>query len=160
MGRGRKSRDWVKIDCNGVLHGSINYLLELDEQAVWFKTIAFAEVCGGPSGFIQDNEGNGLPHEYIAHELHCPVEVFESMLDKMSKDNAVRVNGTGAIELVNFLTYQFTEYDRQKPYRDAKKTSQDSSKYTEGRYGNNVCQSRKDVEKVLKERKSGKGGSP
>ena len=148
MTRGRKPRYWVKIDCNGVLHGSINYLLALDEQAVWFKLIAFAEVCGGPPGFIQDNEGNGLPHEYIAHELHCPVEVFDTMLEKMSKDNAIKLNGTGAIELVNFPTYQFTEYDRQKPYRQDKKVEKDPDRFKKGKYGDNVCQTSEDVKKL------------
>lgn len=158
MARGRKARDWVKIDCNGVLHGTINYLLVLEEQAVWFKTIAFAEVCGGPPGWLCDNEGNGLPHEYIAHELHCPVEVFDSMLDKMKKDNAVRINGTGAIELVNFPAYQFTEYDRQRDWRQRKKASRNPDKYTQGELGKYVSTNRGDVDKRLKGRRSNAPG--
>lgn len=119
--RGRKPRTWIKLDCYGVLHGSINFLLTLEEQAAWLKLIPFSAICGGEPGFIQDNEQKGLPHNYIAHELHCPLAVFESMLKKMKTDKAVSENGTGVIELVNFKAYQFTEYDRQKPYRDRKK---------------------------------------
>lgn len=119
--RGRKPRTWIKLDCYGVLHGSINYLLTLEEQAVWLKLIPFSAICGGEPGLIQDNEGKGLPHGYIAHELHCPLPVFESMLKKMKTDKAVSENGTGIIELLNFQTYQFTEYDRQRPYRDKKR---------------------------------------
>lgn len=128
MARGRKPRTWIKLDCYGVLHGSINFLLTLEEQAVWLKLIPFSAVCGGEPGFIQDNEGKGLPHEYIAQELHCPLKTFESMLDKMRNDKAVSENGTGVIELVNFKTYQFTEYDRQKPYRQAKKEESEKFK--------------------------------
>ena len=109
------------MDCEGILRGSINYLLPLDGQAVWMKMIAFSEVCGGRPGFIEDNNQNGLPHGYIAQELHCPVDIFEVVLEAMRGDGAISINGTGSIELVNFKHYQFSEYDRQKPYRDAKK---------------------------------------
>lgn len=117
MARERKPRRWIRLDCEGVLRGSINYLLQLEGQAVWVKMIAFSEVCGGRAGFIEDNNGNGLPHEYIAQELHCPPELLEEVLKRMAGDGAVRVNGSGAIELVNFKKYQFGEYDRQRVYR-------------------------------------------
>lgn len=121
MARGRKPRTWVKMDCEGLLRGSINYLLELDGQAVWLKMIALSEVCGGRPGFIEDNEEKGLPHEYIAHELHCPIEILEKVLEIMEVDKAIQTNGSGSIELVNFKRYQFSEYDRQRPYRRASK---------------------------------------
>jgi len=133
MARGRKPRSWVKLDCNGILRGSINYLLKLDQQAVWMKMIAYAEVCGGPPGSIQDNEGNGLPRDFLAAELHCPVDILNVTIEIMEKDKAISKNGTGAIKLNNFEIYQFSEYDRQKPYRQAKKNA--------GNRTNKVCDS-------------------
>jgi len=124
MPRGRKPRFWIKVDCEGVLRGSINYLLPLDGQAVWIKMIAYSEVCGGRPGWIEDNNGNGLPHDFIAQELHCPVEIFELVLKKMRDDKAIETNGTGSIHLVNFEHYQFGEYDRQQPYRLGKKEAE------------------------------------
>ena len=138
MARGRRPRSWVKIDCNGILHGSINYLMPLNEQMVWVKMIAYSEICGGAAGSICDNEGNGLPMEYLAHELHCSVQELENTIEKMQKDNAIKVNGTGIIQLVNFDQYQFTEYDRQKPYRAAAKISTDPDKFIKGKYGHRV----------------------
>lgn len=117
MARGRKPRTWVRLDCEGILRGSINYLLPLEGQAVWVKMIALSEVCGGRSGYIEDNNHNGLPIEYVAQELHCSVEQFQAVLDKMGGDGAIKVNGSGSIQLVNFRHYQFSEYDRQKVYR-------------------------------------------
>ena len=117
MPRGRKPRTWVKLDCEGILRGSINYLLSLDGQAIWVKMIAYSEMCGGRPGFIEDNNNKGLPFEFIAQELHCPLEAFELVIKKMREDGAVKVNGTGSIQLVNFKHYQFSEYERQKPYR-------------------------------------------
>jgi len=127
MARGRKPRTWVKMDCEGILRGSINYLLPLDGQAVWMKMIALSEVSGGRPGWIEDNNHNGLPYDYIAHELHCTTELLELVIKKMAEDKAIEVNGTGSIRLVNFEHYQFSEYDRQRLYRQRQK-EQDSAK--------------------------------
>lgn len=124
MPRGRKPRHWVKLDCEGTLRGNINYLLPLDGQAVWIKMIAYSEICGGRSGWIEDNNNNGLPHEYIAQELHCSLDLFEAVLERMATDKAVEINGTGAIHLVNFEHYQFGEYERQAPYRQGKREAE------------------------------------
>ncbi len=138
MARGRKPRTWVRMDCEGLLRGSINYLLPLDGQAVWLKMIALSEICGGRAGYIEDNSEKGLPHSYIAQELHCDVEVFEMVLETMKLDGAIEINGSGSIHLVNFQHYQFSEYDRQKPYRDAKKASADPHRFDNQKYGHIV----------------------
>ena len=120
MRKGRKPRNWVRLDCQGVLHGSINYIYSLDEQAVFIKLIAMAEVYGQEPGLISDNDGRALPREYVAHELHCSLEVLDSVVSKGSKDKSIEENGAG-IRLLNFHHYQFTEYDRQQKYRQKDK---------------------------------------
>ena len=97
MPRGRKPRTWVKMDCQGLLRGSINYLLPLEGQAVWMKLIALSEVSGGRPGFIEDNNEKGMPLEYIAQELHCSLEILDNVLNIMKNDGAVKMNGTGSI---------------------------------------------------------------
>jgi len=119
MPRGVK-RTWVKLDCHGVLHGSINWLFTLEEQAVFLKLIPMAATYCQTPGIISDNSGNPLPHEFIAHELHCPVEVLERVIAKGCGDSCLKETDEG-LELTNFKHYQFTEYDRQRPYREAKK---------------------------------------
>jgi len=118
--RGRPRRSWVKMDCQGCLHGSINFQLTLEEQAIWFKLIMYSAVCGGEPGFICDNDNRPMPLEYIAQELHCPLELLKATLKKCTDEGRTRVNSTG-IEIINFNAYQFTEYDRQRPYRQAAK---------------------------------------
>ena len=150
MPRGRKPRTWVKMDCDGLLHGSMNYLfadidvekMEAGEivslacQAVWMKMIALSEVCGGRPGFIEDNNESGLPVKYIAELLHCPIHILANVMKIMETDGAIKTNGTGSIELVNFNHYQFSEYDRQKPYRQAKKeAAEDPDRFIKGKYG-------------------------
>ena len=116
MTRGIKKRTWVKLDCQGVLHGSINWIFTLEEQAIFLKLIPMAAVYCKEPGTIADNEGNPLPREFIAHELHCPIELLASVIDKGKKDKCIKETDQGLV-LVNFKEYQFTEYDRQKKYR-------------------------------------------
>jgi len=120
MTRGIKKRTWVKLDCQGVLHGSINWLFTLEEQAVFLKLIPMAAVYCKIPGTIADNEGNPLPEDFIAHELHCPLEVLRSVIKKGESDSCLKDTDEGLV-LINFKEYQFTEYDRQKPYRQAKR---------------------------------------
>lgn len=148
--QGRRKRLWVRLDCNGVLHGSMNSFLTLEEQAVFIKLILMAEMYGETPGLISDNDGNPLPHEFIAYELHASVEVFESTLKKCIEKQSIRENSSG-IELVNFNKYQFTEYDRQLPYRLAKKERD----YKAGAYGGMVCKTEDDVARI-KESRGGK----
>lgn len=128
----------MKIDCNGILHGSINWQLTLAEQAIWIKLIAYSEVSGGPPGMISDNDSKPIPKEYLAHEFHCDIETLNSCMDKCIEDGRISDNSRG-IQIINFEAYQFSEYDRQKPYRQAKKLDEiDPDKFVKGKYGKMV----------------------
>lgn len=132
--RSTRKRDWVKLDA-AWLTSSINYRMELSEIAVFSKLIVMAEIFGPAAGLISDNDFRPMPHEYLAHVACCPPEVFEQTLKKGIEDDSIYENSHG-IFLTHFDDYQFTEYDRQKPYRVVKK--EDSSKYTSGPKGHLV----------------------
>lgn len=117
--RGAKKRGWVVLR-KSWLTSSINYRMELDEIAVFSKLIVMADEFGPVPGLISDNDCRPMPHEYLAHQAFCPLGVFESVIKKGITDNSIFENAHG-IFLTHFDDYQFTEYDRQKPYRDAKR---------------------------------------
>ena len=117
--RGAKKRGWVVLR-KSWLTSSINYRMELDEIAVFSKLIVMSDEFGPVPGLISDNDCRPMPHEYLAHQACCPLEVLESVLAKGIKDDSLYGNSHG-IFMTHFDVYQFTEYDRQKPYRDAKK---------------------------------------
>ena len=130
----------MKIDCAGLLHGSINWQLTLEEQAIWVKMIAYSEVCGGAPGMICDNDNHPIPHDFLAHELHCSEEVLDQCLKKCKTEGRISENSTG-IKITNFDNYQFGEYDRQKAYRDAKKQGEDRSdpkRFKDQKYSKNI----------------------
>lgn len=122
--RGSKKRGWIKLSKNW-LTSSINYRMELSEQAVFSKLMLLADDCGSVPGLISDNDFRAMPHEYLAQLAHCPIEVFESTIKKALDDDSIFENGHG-IFMTHFDDYQFTEYDRQKPYRDAKKEAEEA----------------------------------
>ena len=133
MPRDRKSRDWIKINCTALLNSSINYTMQIDERAAWLYLIAFSEICGVRAGYIEDNNGRAMPPEYVAGRCNIPLDIYLSMVEKQTKEGAIETNGDGVMHLVNFDKYQFTEYDRQKPYREAKK--EEKVKKKKAQYG-------------------------
>lgn len=110
----RKPRRWIKVYCNETLHGSVAYQLTLDERYCWIALLLQAGLCD-QDGLISDHDGRAWPHEFLAHEIHAPIEVLESTLDKCKTEGRITENGNG-ITIVNWPKYQ-SEYARQKQYR-------------------------------------------
>jgi len=118
----RRSRDWVRLHIPGCLHGSICYMYTREQKSIFYDLILMAESYGPIPGLISDNNLKPHPHRFLAHELHTTVELLEEVLGIGSEgaDPQFYENSHG-IFIVNFDKWQFTEYDRQKPYRQAKK---------------------------------------
>lgn len=131
--RGSKKRGWVKCT-KSWLTCSINYRMELSEQAVFWKLIVMADEYGPVPGLISDNDFRAMPRDYLAHLAMCPIEVLEATLKKSFDDDSIFENGHGLF-LTHFDDYQFTEYDRQKPWREEKR-----AKEGKGKYGFKKCQ--------------------
>ena len=134
--RASQKRGWIKLT-KSWLTSSMNYRMELSEQAVFSKILIMADECGPVPGLISDNDFRPVPKEYLAHLACCPLELFESTLKKSIEDESIYENSHGLF-LIHFDDYQFTEYDRQKPYREKKKAERDTKKYTEGDFGHMV----------------------
>lgn len=135
--RGSKRRGWVKFT-KSWLTSSINYRMEMSEQLVFSKLIVMADEYGPVPGLISDNDFRAMPHDYLAHLACCPVEILEATLEKGKKDDSIYENGQG-IFMTHFDDYQFTEYDRQQPYRQAKKERDENpDKYIQGKLGKMV----------------------
>lgn len=112
-------RTYIKlypIDC---LEGSIRYQLEADERGVWYDLLNFSALSA-TAGIISDKDGRPYPHSFIANRLNITLELLERTLTKCEQEGRIRENEVG-IHIVNWAAYQ-SEYERQKPYRDAKKS--------------------------------------
>jgi hypothetical protein len=137
-----RKRGWVVLR-KSWLTSSINYEMTLAEIAVFSKLIVMADEFGPVPGLISDNDCRAMPHEYLAHLACCPLDLFESTLKKGMQNGSIYENGHG-IFLTHFDEYQFTEYDRQKPYRQGKRPAQvDPAKYTLGPMGRAAAENRR-----------------
>lgn len=118
MARQQWQRRWIKLYPLQCLEGSIRYQLEPDERGVWYDLLNFSAVCVEP-GVISDRDNRPYPHSFIANRLNIPLELLERTLKKCEEEGRIHENETG-IHITNWKVYQ-SEYDRQKPYREAKK---------------------------------------
>jgi len=141
--RGQARMTWVKFHIAGWLHGSIRWQLDPAERGVWADIIVLAgeRLMGGK---ICDNDGKAFPLDFIASQLHIPLELFERTVDKCKKEGRIEVKD-GVITIINWASYQ-SEYERQKQYRQKPKEEDASEKYRKGKYGSIV-------ERDMKQRK-------
>lgn len=136
MPRGKRPIAWMKLH-GSFLDSSINYEMTLDQQCVFVKLCLYSLRCGQEPGTIADNDGNAIPLWYVANSIHAPVEVVEETIAIAKNTNRVNYNGAGIIEITNWKHYQ-SEYERQKPYREAKKDTSDPDRFKDQKYGHVV----------------------
>jgi len=117
--RTAKKRDWVVLR-DTWLTSSINYRMEPNERAAFVALILLAAKQGPIAGLISDNDLRPVPYQYLADLAHIPLAVVKSCIKKGMEDDSMFEDEHGLF-LTHFDEYQFTEYDRQKPYRQAKR---------------------------------------
>lgn len=132
MPRGQR-KTWVKLYCYERLHGSIPAQLQPGERSVWDELLCLAGLCG-LDGLIADHDKRPFTHSYIAHELHVTEDLLDRTLDLCKEEGRIKEDEHG-IHITNWAAYQ-SEYERQKPYREKKKS--DPDKYIKGDYGHMV----------------------
>ncbi len=129
-------RTWVKLWVNEWLDGTTRFEMSDAQRAFWIDLLAMAGrsrfpgiVCAGktPEGkFI------GYPVNKYQSLMSEPINVEET-LELFTRTGKIRVEVTSegpirllSIELLNWTKYQ-SEYQRQKPYREAVRLQQSDS---------------------------------
>ena len=109
---------WIKL-YESFLSSSVNYEMTLAQQAIFLKLCLLSKSCGQTPGFLADNDGRAIPIGYLAECVHAEKELLQETIAIAEDTNRIKSNGSGVLEIVNYKAYQ-PEYDRQKPYRQAK----------------------------------------
>jgi hypothetical protein len=78
----------------------------------------FSATCD-PPGRIADRDGRPYPRSFLAGRLNITEELFNKALKKSVDEGRIR-DDKGVLTIVHWERYQ-SEYDRQRPYREAKK---------------------------------------
>lgn len=101
------------------LFGSAKFELDAAQWGIWNWLLDFAKLSRVQPGLIAPAKDQSYTHEWLAAFLNVPQDTFERTIEILKSTNRIKENGSG-IEVINWGKYQ-TEYDRQKPYREAKK---------------------------------------
>ena len=130
MKRGQR-RTWIKLHITGMLHGSVRWQLSAEERATWVDLLCLAGECS-KEGKICDNDGRPYPLDFVANQLNIPIVLLTGTIEKCKKEGRI-TDKSGLLSITNWKLYQ-SEYERQKPYREAKKET-DPEKYIKGQFG-------------------------
>ena len=113
-------RKWIKLFIDECLTGTIREDLLPEERGVWYDFLLFAG-RNRPPGAISANETTAISSKRLAALLNIPIQLLTRATKKFKASGRITVNSRGIIHIVNWDKYQFTDYDRQKPYREAKR---------------------------------------
>lgn len=101
------------------LFGSSRFELTSAQRGVWNDLLDFAKLGRVEPGLIAPAPDKAYSHTWLAEFFNVPLELLEETLVLLGQTSRVEENGSG-IRILNWQKYQ-SEYDRQKPYRKAKK---------------------------------------
>ena len=114
-------RKWRKQWSYDWLFGSMRHILSLEQQAVWHMLLDMAAISRVDGGIIAASLDKPYSYEWIAGFLEIPIALLESTVKICVTEKSMSENHNG-LKIVNWNKYQ-SEYDRQKPYREARKQS-------------------------------------
>lgn len=112
------SMRYVKMYVGECLEGTIRFDFEPAERGVWYDLVILAGRMR-VKGLIGAGSGNPYPRRWIAGILNIDEELLEITIEKCKNTQRISENSDG-IRILNWSKYQ-SEYDRQAPYRKAKK---------------------------------------
>jgi len=111
-------RRWFKLYPAECINGSIRWQLTPSQRGVWYDLLAFSSLCSN-TGDISDRDHKPYPHSFIANRLNIDTRLLEATITSCIDEGRITEDDQG-IHITNWTMYQ-SEYDRQKPYRQAKK---------------------------------------
>ena len=111
-----KHRDWVKLWVKEALLGTIREDLTPEERGTWYDFLLLAGNSRIP-GVICANQTTALPTKRIAGILNINEVLVKQCIKKFKDSGRITVDKNGVIAITNWSRYQYSDYDRQKPYR-------------------------------------------
>ncbi len=113
-------RSWWKMWWEEWLTGTIREDLTSEQRGIWVDFLALATRNRIP-GCISANEDTALSVRRLAQLLNVPPNVVSRAMGKFVEQNRISVDDRGIIHITNWDAYQYSDYDRQKPWRDARR---------------------------------------
>ena len=111
-----RHRDWVKLWIKESLLGTIREDLTSAERGIWYDFLLLAGNSRIP-GVICANEKTAMPTKRIAGILNVSERLVQDSIQKFLDSGRITIDEQGIIHIVNWGKYQYSDYDRQKQYR-------------------------------------------
>lgn len=122
-------RLWIKLFIKECLIGTIREDLTPSERGLWYDFLILAGYSRVP-GVICANENTPIPHKRIAAILNVPLPLVNQCLKKFKQSGRIKIDTHGLIHILNWEKYQYSDYDRQKIYREKAKADRTITTYT------------------------------
>ena len=122
-------RKWIKLYIDECLTGTIREDLLPEERGVWYDFLLLAG-RNRPPGAISANETTPISPRRLASLLNISVQLIARATKKFEESGRVRIDESGILHIANWDKYQFTDYDRQKPFRQKYQMEKSSLKNT------------------------------
>ncbi len=127
-GQEPKHRDWVKLWVKEALLGTIREDMTPEERGTWYDFLLLAGNSRLP-GVICANPETALPIKRIAGILNIQETLVRRCIKKFKESGRITVDKNGVIYISNWSKYQYSDYERQKPYRQKKSLDELNQEY-------------------------------
>jgi len=121
-------RKWIKLFIDECLTGTIREDLTPTQRSIWYDFLLLAG-RNRPSGCISANENTAISSKRLAALLNVQVNIVTNAKKKFLESKRITIDLAGIIRIVNWDKYQYTDYDRQKPYRQKKSLDEANQAY-------------------------------
>ena len=122
-------RKWIKLYIDECLTGTIREDLLPEERGVWYDFLLLAG-RNRPPGAISANETTAISPRRLASLLNISIQLIARAAKKFEESGRLEIDEAGIMHIANWDKYQFTDYDRQKPYRQKDQMEKSSLKNT------------------------------
>lgn len=113
-------RPWIKLFVDECLRGTIREELTAEERGIWYDFLVLAG-ANRIRGRISANETQGYSAARVASILNVRENTVSRCVGKFLEQGRITVDENDVISISNWEGYQYSSYDRQKPYREATK---------------------------------------
>jgi hypothetical protein len=155
-------RKWIKLFIDECLTGTIREELRPDERSVWYDFLLLAG-RNRPPGCISANEDTPLSPARLSSILNVSEALLARSIKKFEDEGRIEFDLRGIVHIINWDKYQYTDYDRQKPYRQRsilKRNQQYLEEHPEEVVGELGDENRTDKEIEQDRKKLARGDTP
>lgn len=114
-------RKWIKLFIKESLIGTMREEMTAEERGIWIDFLLLAGNSRIP-GVICANENTPFSLKRISQILNTPEKLINHCIVLFEKSDRIWVDSYDCIHITNWAKYQYSDYDRQKRFREKVKT--------------------------------------